>query len=1065
MSKLVSRLRRRTLLKSAADDVQGDAAWLDRFVKQRDEAAFTEIVRRHGTIALADILPDITDDVTISGLGTGVATIDGSGIAGGIAPLLTTSANVTLQFLTFANGTNTAGAGGAIRNTGDLTVNLSDFLNNAAVSGGAIANDGGSLTVFGATFTGNTATGAGGAVFTSGSASFANTTFTDNTAGGAGGAIASSSGTPAVMANLVVHNTLFLNNPALVAAGGAGGGIANDFGIATVTFSAFVGMRATGNGGAIANGPVGALAIADETGFVNNRGANGGAVYNAGLTTIDRTYIGSSNAVNGAGLYNENNGTLILAEVTMASNAASAAGGAVYSAGALRATNVTIAANSAVTGGGGIFNLLGFGSGMTFAGPGLPPVAPDLDGTLRNCIVSQNADGSGSPDIAGAVVSLGYNLVGNGTGAAGFVGSDQVGDALDPINAMLGVLQINGGTTPTFAPKPGSRAIGVGDPALVGTTDQTGRLRVGPVDVGAYALAPATRFVVTTPANASAGVPFDVTVTARDAIGNAGAYYGTVEFSSSDGLADLPASYTFTPGDHGVKTFSVTLRSNGGQTIHVVDADERTLLGDSPAIVVTGGAPQVLESSVAFLVNGELAPTAAGKIGVPVIVTGDFSAAGAGGTFTVTINWGDGTLADVLHLAADERTFISPEHFYNGDQTFYVTVTVTDDLTSLTSAPLEVVFNAYALPVEGIVISEPAHPGQSVSVESTVDTELGPLTISATLHRDAGVPDPAYIIVAVVPPTEPTLQIQVVQIIGGHVITTAFDVRTVNVNGHDYARVTFSYILLPGFPNTPTLSYLNPLVNALQPVLGSTQLFFDAHDNPLDPSTVPANGVIIDQAAQTITVTFDATSTPTLQNLKGTVFTITIPNPAGAVATPVRLPLAALQTNTPVGSANFISTPQLTLTLKVPQSVQTLTSPAALSRDIGPMLAAPPEVQGSEQAHQRALTIMSSCVRQYALTPLPDLSILFQKSLKETVLQGKISALFPEDDFWVRADRLNEEGGLALSLVPESEDLDDDALADDEAIRAVLLANDWYAPDLAVDAPLEGAPAEVVLAP
>ena len=64
-------------------------------------------------------------------------------------------------------------------------------------------------------------------------------------------------------------------------------------------------------------------------------------------------------------------------------------------------------------------------------------------------------------------------------------------------------------------------------------------------------------FTVATPTNATAGVPFDVTVTAKDASNNTmTGYRGTVHFTSSDsGAPDLPNNYTFAAGDHGSHTF------------------------------------------------------------------------------------------------------------------------------------------------------------------------------------------------------------------------------------------------------------------------------------------------------------------------------------------------------------------------------------------------------------------------------------------------------------------------------------------------------------------------------
>src|SRR5262249_10333116 len=92
-----------------------------------------------------------------------------------------------------------------------------------------------------------------------------------------------------------------------------------------------------------------------------------------------------------------------------------------------------------------------------------------------------------------------------------------------------------------------------------------------------------TQSIAVTPAAASSlsvsgfpattvGVAHAFTVTARDAFGNvATGYTGTVALSSSDPLATLPASYTFTAADAGVHTFAATLRKSGTQSITVAD--------------------------------------------------------------------------------------------------------------------------------------------------------------------------------------------------------------------------------------------------------------------------------------------------------------------------------------------------------------------------------------------------------------------------------------------------------------------------------------------------------------
>jgi hypothetical protein len=69
-------------------------------------------------------------------------------------------------------------------------------------------------------------------------------------------------------------------------------------------------------------------------------------------------------------------------------------------------------------------------------------------------------------------------------------------------------------------------------------------------------------FEVTAPANANAGAPFTIQVTAKDLYNNTVTnYYGTVTFTSSDAAAALPANYTYQVSDNGARLFTLTLNT------------------------------------------------------------------------------------------------------------------------------------------------------------------------------------------------------------------------------------------------------------------------------------------------------------------------------------------------------------------------------------------------------------------------------------------------------------------------------------------------------------------------
>jgi uncharacterized protein YqfB (UPF0267 family) len=66
-------------------------------------------------------------------------------------------------------------------------------------------------------------------------------------------------------------------------------------------------------------------------------------------------------------------------------------------------------------------------------------------------------------------------------------------------------------------------------------------------------------------------------------------YTGTVQFSSSDGSANLPGNYTFTTQDHGHHIFQATFATPGQQTLTVTDTTNSALTGQTTVTVNTAG--------------------------------------------------------------------------------------------------------------------------------------------------------------------------------------------------------------------------------------------------------------------------------------------------------------------------------------------------------------------------------------------------------------------------------------------------------------------------------------------
>ncbi len=110
-----------------------------------------------------------------------------------------------------------------------------------------------------------------------------------------------------------------------------------------------------------------------------------------------------------------------------------------------------------------------------------------------------------------------------------------------------------------------------------------------PVLVGGSSTSTAAGFSISAPTDVDLGLSFSITVTALNANGKKDTNYtGTINFSSSDPLADLPGSYTFTAADAGTQTFTVTLNTLGEQTITVTDSTTATSTGSTSTEVVPG---------------------------------------------------------------------------------------------------------------------------------------------------------------------------------------------------------------------------------------------------------------------------------------------------------------------------------------------------------------------------------------------------------------------------------------------------------------------------------------------
>jgi hypothetical protein len=388
-------------------------------------------------VVLTWITNSITSVIILEGNGH---TIDGNGH--GVFNV-GVNGNLTLNNVTITGGTGLVGNGGAIRNSGTVTVNNSTLTDNQATNGGGIWNQG-TLTLNYSTISGNSASSNGGGIY--------------YTTG------ASSSG-------VYLNHSLISGNSAPT-----GGGIWSSRTL-TVDNSTLSGNSAT-NGGGIYN--LGGTVTINTTTISDNVGStNGGGIYNytsnsccvATVTINTSTLNGNSATDSGGGIYNYAScgycvATVTVNNSTLSGNSAANLGGGIYnirtSSGTGSATvtlnSSTLSGNSATNSGGGIYN--------TITSTGSATVA------LNRSLIAGNSASNGAEVYrnSGTINANNYNLFGhNGlTNAQAFVsftpgGNDRTatsdGTISTALAAILDALASNGGPTLTHALVSGSPAI------------------------------------------------------------------------------------------------------------------------------------------------------------------------------------------------------------------------------------------------------------------------------------------------------------------------------------------------------------------------------------------------------------------------------------------------------------------------------------------------------------------------------------------------------------------------------------------------------------------------------
>jgi predicted outer membrane repeat protein len=279
----------------------------------------------------------INKNLTITGPGAGNLTISGNNASRvfEVAAAKPQLGKLSLSGLTITSGdavlpagsSNTyAGEGGAIFNSGTLTVNNCVISgNNASLAGGAIEN-GGTVTVNNSVLSGNSAGKYGGGI---------------NNYGGSGGKV-------------TVSNSTLSGNHAVY-----GGAIWNDPNAAMTLQGSTLSGNSAFDGAVIFN-QSGTLTVSSCSFSSNSASFEGGAIYNAvfyygtgiGTVTIQNSTLTGNSAVRAGGIYNADYGNLTISGSTVSNNTASEYGGGILDYGTLTVSGSTVTGNSAAEGGG-----------------------------------------------------------------------------------------------------------------------------------------------------------------------------------------------------------------------------------------------------------------------------------------------------------------------------------------------------------------------------------------------------------------------------------------------------------------------------------------------------------------------------------------------------------------------------------------------------------------------------------------------------------------------------------------------------------------------------------------
>jgi len=472
-----------TLVTTLAD--AGPGSLRQAIEQARGGSTITFAPQVRGTLWLTSGGLTVNRNLTLRGPGAGVLTLSSGTKGYGIQVL----AEVSISMSGFTLGESTLPTADFIQNAGtlDLTRTIVSHVTTLGPGSAPIHNlTSGTLTLTNCTVSGNTSTSSAGSIHNEGQLSLMSSSISQNTGGGIvnnGGEGATASVTKSTIAenttdgpgggaiynegSFHLTSSLLSGNRSTV---GPGGGIYNLGGTMTIVASTISGNTATHSyGGGIENQAD--LTIASSTITGNTSAGNvephrgGGGIYNSGGTLSITSSLISHNTLkasrqsgnSGGGIYNS--GTLTLTDSTIANNTASGGPGGGISndfGGTLTLVNSTIFGNTSTDDAGGGISTTGGRTSLVFctvygntahdAGGGIFTAAGNIQQAqgqfeMTNSLVAQNHAES-LPDLAGVLISGGYNLIGesagfsvvpaNGKPGTDLIGQGAVGLRIDP---------------------------------------------------------------------------------------------------------------------------------------------------------------------------------------------------------------------------------------------------------------------------------------------------------------------------------------------------------------------------------------------------------------------------------------------------------------------------------------------------------------------------------------------------------------------------------------------------------------------------------------------------------